>query len=195
MSYDDWFENFERCEICNLTPTNDNVTLNGLSKKVKKYIYFKKIIQKNNHLICPIKLKNICSIWDEKIFYGKWISVESNVDDSVTSEFSFHVQQFSVTCSVLIGLMQKCEKRRELDSIKFKLFRIKGSKLNSNAKKIKSKYLELVDSFGYFESKFEVTKMLDLKKGDYVVIPERNGKMNKEFIVRVYTEKSSNKKY
>ena len=88
--------------------------------------------------------------------------------------------------------MQKCELRRNFDPIAFQLFRIKGTKLNYSTE---TKYLQLVGSSGYCKSKFEVTKIFSLSKGAYLVKPERTGRKNKEFIIRVYTESSLNKKY
>ena len=135
-------------------------------------------------------IKNICSCWTEKaLFHGKWSTCESIHDhfDSRTSEFSF-VIDCDAACSTLIGLMQKCKTRRVFDHISFNLYRLRIEKLDAtNNKIIKSKYLESVGSYDSHKARWEVTKTFHLTKGTYIVVPVRRGRVNSEFILRVFT--------
>lgn len=91
--------------------------------------------------------------------------------------------------------MQICKTKRNFDTISFKLYEVMDKKLNPKEEQIQAKHLKEVESF-YVESneRWENSKMFNLKKGTYLVLPYRTSNLNTEFILRIFTESSKNMK-
>lgn len=195
MSYKDWVQNFDMCQICNLTP--------NLQHDISESDW------ENSRV-----LSTLFSMWQCQLFHGKWtrgISAGGCGQPRremfwTNPQFTFIINECDLdsnnSCYVIIGLMQKHtrKKRTELkvDSaeayIQYRLFKLKDTQIFidniKSHQQIESHDLERVDSSGPYINKREVTARFSLKQGAYVIIPTTYEEGEEgEFLLRIFTEK------
>lgn len=202
MSYEDWLNNFDHCQICNLTPEICCDVIDSEYETQKL-------------------MSSLVSMWQPQYFHGEWLINESaggrgelNPAKYWTNpQYSFIINDIDLvdddSCWIIISLMQKhTRKKRNSNNsnknseeyIQYRLFKAKSidifnEQLNYN-KPMLHNQLEKIGSSGPYINKREVTKRFKLKTGAYIIVPSTYDEdIEGEFLLRIFTEKPLVKRY
>lgn len=186
MTYEDWINNFEQIQICNISPE----TLSTARKGAQGYKW--NCLQYDGEWVSGRSAGGCGQGADKQRF---WINPQYLV------RFT-QPDQGSNDCILITALMQKYTRQKRMQTggesaeefIQLRLFRVNdGVDLSlfqsGNGQKLYPKDLERIGTSGAYINKREVTYQTRVPPGNYILIPSTYD-ANKEakFLLRIFTE-------
>lgn len=164
MTLEDFTNYFDRVELCHLCP--DALDLQECSKRWIKAIYEDKWIEREGY--CPQII----------------VKLEDS-DDGVKENL----------CTMIVALMQKHQRNLQADHQNIKLEIFKANSLDVNQSFLERTFFTRQKLVGrhLFEPYREIVSRFQLLPGYYVIIPSIVSSKSGEFMLRVFTEATTNR--
>ncbi len=190
MTFDDFYQNYEQLEICDLTPAAFSDELNTVHRKNLVW----NLIGHHGAWKCGSTAGGSGNGYDDNLYWTnpQFLITLNDCDDNDGENLA----------TIIISLMQKNTREKRMENngepaenyIQFRLYRVvqgkHGERARKTGEKLYGSQLELVSTSGSYINMRDLTKRFRVPPGDYVIIPSTyEPHVEGEFLLRLFTEK------